>query len=88
VRNQWTVCTSCRKGWRGSPTCGHDTKTMPRNWRIPPKRNTKAWDRLTRGDIWWELPPGHKPGPKWLWPEFKGINWPLTLLKRWDPKHR
>lgn len=49
--NRWTVCVECRKAWRGSPTCGHATMSMPPDWRVPRRRNRKAWRRLAQGDI-------------------------------------
>lgn len=51
MNNYWTICVTCRKGWRGSPTCGHETQVMHRNFRMPRRRDDRAWRRLAAGEV-------------------------------------
>lgn len=48
--NRWTICVTCRKGWRGSATCKHETRVMHRDFRMPKRRDDRAWARLERGE--------------------------------------
>lgn len=50
----WTICVTCRKAWRGSPTCKHETLTMHSSYRVPKRNNHKAWKRIAAGDFLWE----------------------------------
>lgn len=50
-QNYWTICVICRKGWRGAPTCQHETRAMPRDFRLPRRRDNRAWQRLAEGNL-------------------------------------
>lgn len=51
--NRWTMCVTCRKAWRGAPTCQHEVIDCPRDYRVPKKSNDKAWKMIANGDLYW-----------------------------------
>ncbi len=49
-----TVCVTCRKIWKGGPTCKHETVNLYYKWRAPKATNDKAWKMIERGEYWWD----------------------------------
>jgi hypothetical protein len=55
LHNLKHVCVACRRVHKHPFACEHGPSVIyPSRWRAPRKNDTKAWKRITAGDIWWD----------------------------------
>jgi hypothetical protein len=85
--NTTWLCTPCRTAARAHttsrcPRCSRPMTDMGTRWRPPPLRDTRAWQRITTGDIWTEPAPTPRNGARL---PYTTTDRP-QLQQRWQPR--